>query len=95
METVSTRISDKAQRLITEDRVRRIKSHIYRVQGDSGTYTVYVSYPQEVSGVCDCPAKGTCSHLIAACAYAISANAEISSDWIETVSATDPFEGLN
>jgi hypothetical protein len=70
--TISQATADKAAKIIGESRIEWVKGHVYRVQGDSGTYTVHVSYPQEVTGQCDCPAKGVCSHLIAACAYELA-----------------------
>jgi uncharacterized Zn finger protein len=85
--TISKSVAAKAERLISDGKVSRVKGHVYRVQGDSGIYTVHVSYPQEVSGMCDCPAKGVCSHLIAACAFDL-ANPQ------EPSTIADPFEGI-
>lgn len=64
---ISTAIHRKADRLVEQDRVRHVKGLVYEVTGDSGTYTVHLSYPQEVSGACDClSALAVCSHLLAA-----------------------------
>lgn len=84
--TISQAVADKATRLISENRIAWVKGHVYQVTGDSDTYTVHVSYPQEISGVCNCPAKGVCSHLIAACAYDIAHPVQ------ETLPLADPFD---
>lgn len=85
--TISQAVADKAAKIIGEGRIAWVKGHVYRVQGDSGTYTVHVSYPQEVSGNCDCPSKGICSHLIAACAWELTHP-------VHSTETSDPFEGL-
>lgn len=87
-DTVSAKVSAKAERLIADGKVSRVKGHVYRVEGDSAIYTVHVSYPQEVSGRCDCPSETTCSHLIAACAYDLANPIEASP------AKSDPFEGI-
>lgn len=97
-DTVSEKVAAKAQRLISEGKVSRVKGHVYTVQGDSASYTVMVGYPQEVSGSCDCPAQGTCSHLIAACAYDLP-NALVIYDPEDLTQPrrpvkSDPFEGI-
>lgn len=84
--TISQAVADKAARLISEGRIAWVKGHVYEVAGDSDTYTVHVSYPQEVTGRCDCPSKGACSHLIAACAW------EIAHPVQETLPLADPFD---
>lgn len=87
-DTVSERVSAKAQRLIADGKVSRVKGHVYQVEGDHETYTVVVGYPQEVSGRCDCPSETKCSHLIAACAYDLANPIEASPV------KSDPFEGI-
>lgn len=90
-ETISEATATKAARLIAEDRIDRVKGHVYQVQGDSDTYAVHVSYPQEVSGRCGCKGNANgqvCSHLVAACAY------ELAHPVPESSKSTDPFEGL-
>lgn len=91
-ETISESVAKKAVRLIAESKIVWVKGHVYKVQGDSDTYTVHVSYAQEASGRCDCKgnANGSvCSHLVAACAY------ELAHPVSESSKSDDPFGGLS
>lgn len=89
---VTLPLKDKADRLIAEGRVSHVKGHVYRVEGDHGTYTVHVSYAVEASGRCTCPRNQNrpdepCSHLFAASVY------ELANPVVESFDA-DPFRGL-
>lgn len=86
METVTKTLSQKAIRLSESGNVHRVKAHVYRVIGDHDEYRVVVGSAVEVSGACSCPARGTCSHLIAACAYDLT--------FEEPASNLDPFRGI-
>lgn len=61
-------VTAKAKRLLREreDRIRIYESGdeymTAMVQGDSGIYTVAIT---EGRFVCDCPARGVCSHVLA------------------------------
>lgn len=90
---ITTTLKAKGDRLVAEDRVRRLLLHIYEVEGDSDTYTVSVSYAEEAVGRCDCKAgrqDRLCSHLFAASVY------ELAHPIIEPrhLKAVDPFDGL-
>jgi hypothetical protein len=89
---VTLSISDKAQRLLAEDRVSRIKGSVYIVKGDSDQYAVTVGYAPEGSGRCTCPAnqhnpEKVCSHILAACAYEIA-------NPVPVATIANPFEGI-
>lgn len=88
-DTVSTMVAQKAQKFLDEGRVRWVKGHMYWVQGDSGEYIVHVSYPQEGSGACTCPAQRGCSHVLAACGF------ELANPIPLQVVKDDPFKGLS
>lgn len=88
--TVSLR--DKANRLVDEQKVSRIgvKGHLYEVVGDTDTYRVHLSYPEEASGRCGCPRNQNghlCSHIVAASIYALANPPESKSE-------RDPFAGI-
>lgn len=86
---ISTALHSKAQRLVDQDRVTHVKGLRYEVQGDTGTYNVHLSYPEEATGACDCLSVATvCSHLMAA---AISYLADPPN--VHNI-AGDPFVGL-
>lgn len=71
--TATVAISRKGQRLVDEDRVEFTgKPGIYKVKGDHDTYTVWVADAEAMAGYCPCPAYGPCSHLFAACVYALA-----------------------
>lgn len=54
----------KAARLITERRVQPLGiAAVYRVNGTHGFYHVVIG---DQYRSCSCPARGTCSHLLAA-----------------------------
>lgn len=62
--TVTAPIIRKAARLVVDGRVQaRGCAAIFRVQGDSDTYTVAVGDDWHS---CSCPAVGVCSHILAA-----------------------------
>lgn len=86
---VSVRVSEKSQRLLIEGRVSRIESSSFEVRGDTGTYQVSVLDASEVVGFCRCESNRLCSHLLAACAYAIANPVEV------PAFQGDPFAGLS
>jgi hypothetical protein len=88
--TVSLGIAEKAQRLLTENRVARIKGSTYAVKGDTDMHVVMVGYAPEGSGRCTCPAnmhnpEKVCSHILAACAFEIA-------NPVPASTITDPFD---
>lgn len=87
---ISTALRDKAQRLVDSDKVVWLKKGaMYQVFGDSGTYAVHLSYPQEATGSCTCPSTAeVCSHILAASIVYLADPPTV------TVPTTDPFEGL-
>lgn len=91
---ISTALQAKAQRLVVDGKVHRTGNVLtYSVEGDSGTWRVLLSYPQEAFGVCECPSKAdVCSHLFAA---SIDFLADPPLIGKSLVPSTDPFEGLN
>lgn len=58
-------VQAKAQRLLCEGRVSpdSAPAHVYRVEGDHGTYIVVVG-PHVA--LCSCPSASRCSHIEAA-----------------------------
>jgi uncharacterized Zn finger protein len=87
---ISTALTAKANRLVEAGRVTHVKGLLYRVEGDTDTYTVHLSFPEEASGACNCQATlKVCSHILAA---AISYLADPP---LRLVPDRDPFEGLN
>lgn len=87
---IATALVAKAERLVDAGRVVHVKGLMYQVEGFSGTYSVHLSYPQEASGVCDCPSREVvCSHILAASISYLADPPTV------TVPTTDPFEGLN
>lgn len=60
----SAKITEKAERLVRDGRVRRLTPvEVFEVDGDSGRWTVVLA-GGEFS--CTCPASGECSHVEAA-----------------------------
>lgn len=51
----------KATRLALDGKVRELPGPVFCVEGDHGTY---LTAPR--AGVCSCPARGICSHRLAA-----------------------------
>lgn len=87
---ISNVVHWKAQRLVDDGKVTHVKGSMYQVEGDSDTYNVHLSYPQEVTGSCNCPSFAeVCSHLLAASIVYLADPPTV------TVPTTDPFEGLN
>lgn len=82
---------DKGQRLVDDDKVTRVKGLAFIVLGSTGTpYSVWLSYPEEASGRCDCPSTAvTCPHIYAASVYHL-ANPEP----VTAREFRDAFEGL-
>lgn len=88
---ISTALHSKAQRLVDSDKVAPLKRGrmTYQVLGDSGSYVVHLSYPQEATGSCSCPSKASvCSHILAASISYLADPPTV------TVPTTDPFEGI-
>ena len=90
---ITTNLQDKAQRLVDQGKVSRIgvKGHLYEVIGDTDTYRVHLSYPEEASGRCGCPRNQNgqlCSHILAASIYALAYPPMGESK------RSDPFEGI-
>lgn len=89
---ISAAVVAKARRLVDQDRVTHIKGLVYEVQGDTDTYTVHLSYPEEVTGACNClSALARCSHILAATILYLADPPPFTS----RVPSSDPFEGIN
>lgn len=87
---ISTALQAKAERLVNEDHVQRMRNLVYVVEGDSDTYVVELSYPQEASGRCNCKSTAeVCSHILAASIVYLTDPPLVSAP------TTDPFEGIN
>lgn len=99
----------KATRLTLNGKVHQVHDRVFCVEGDHGAYLVAVADRGRVesltdgrvslSGVCSCPARGGCSHLLAA-RHAVSESAagffealEDPADELEARRFGDPFRG--
>ena len=63
---VSSRLFEKAERLVASGRIEPLGGGVYNVVGDHGTYTVVQDYSGKLS--CSCPGfmqKARCSHVTA------------------------------
>jgi uncharacterized Zn finger protein len=62
--SASQAVMTKGMRLADEGRASELHGRVFEVRGDTGrTYTVVIG---GTSAGCDCPATGTCSHVVAA-----------------------------
>ena len=62
----SSRLFEKAERLVASGRIEPLGGGVYNVVGDHGTYTVVQDYTGKLS--CSCPGflqKDRCSHVTA------------------------------
>ena len=92
MVTISVALKEKGDRLYNEGRVTRQRGSTYQVQGDTGTYDVFVLDAPTGAGGCNCPAgqeRKMCSHLYAACVFE-----QVDPPPARLVAVSDPFEGL-
>lgn len=88
---VGDKLVQKANRMVEDGNVTRVKNTAYIVLGSQGIfYSVWLADAARVEGRCECPATvQVCSHLLAAAIYHLA-------DPPEPVekSTKDPFEGL-
>lgn len=88
---ISQTLIGKAEQLVADEKITRIRGTAYSVVGSTGNvYSVWLSFPDEASGRCDCPSTARiCPHILAASIYHLSFPPE------ETPKRTDdPFIGL-
>lgn len=87
---ISTTLVGKAEALVAAEKITRIKDTVYRVVGSTGNeYIVWLSYPEEASGRCDCPSTARiCPHILAASIFHLSFPPE------SAKSDLDPFRNL-
>lgn len=94
---ISKTLADKADRLVQDGNVTRIKGNAFIVLGDSGLfYSVWLANPvpspdePAIQGMCECPSTSkVCSHMVAAAIYHL-ANPEP----VKAKTFRDAFEGL-
>lgn len=79
----SAAVLEKAERLRSAGRVRRVSEAAYLVTGDHGTYAVELEGGRAAR--CDCQAYGECSHM-----YAVAAELRAERE----PASADPFDYL-
>ena len=96
MTQITKALQEKAERLVDQEKVTQLEGYryIFKIEGDSGTYTAMISDPESVTGRCDCPAGSAgnlCSHLLAASIFYLAAGQTT----FFPDPDLDPFEGLS
>lgn len=67
---ITKTLHEKAQGLVDDGKVTRVKGTAFIVVGTTGTYSVWLADPENVNGRCECPATtSVCSHILAAAIF--------------------------
>lgn len=88
---ITKTLHEKAEQLVADGNVTRVKNRAYIVLGSSGKfYSVWLADAEQVFGNCECPATtSVCSHLLAAAIFHLANPVEESPK-----SDLDPFRGV-